>query len=273
MYNKLFSKIVLSSIWLEPLATRVVWIAFLATMDEDGFVQCSAIGNVASLANVSLDEAKEAIKTLESPDLESGNPLHEGRRIERIPGGWLVLNAAAHRELVTREMAKERTRDRVRRHREKQKCNADVTGSNSAQRNGSALVAQSEAEAEAEAELVIVSITPREFFNRWNSFASRKSLASAQRLTDGRQAKIKSRINQDGWFEDFLAACDKLPIPGDGWQPDIDWMVANDSNVAKILEGKYDWRGKDNGKSSTQDAIKARTRAAMVYEFEPGEPT
>lgn len=130
MYNKLFSKIVLSSIWLEPLPTRIVWIAFLATMDEDGFVQCSAIGNVASLANVTLDEARTAIETLQSPDPESGNPEHEGRRIERVPGGWLVLNAKAHRDIVTREMERERTRQRVRKHRAARTCNAPVTERN-----------------------------------------------------------------------------------------------------------------------------------------------
>lgn len=145
MYNKLFAKIVLSSIWLEPLPTRIVWIAFLATMDEDGFVQCSAIGNVASLANVTIDEARAAIETLESPDPESGNPDHEGRRIERIPGGWIVLNAKAHRDIVTREMARERTRQRVRKHRESRRCNADVT-------DGNENVTPSETDTETESE-------------------------------------------------------------------------------------------------------------------------
>lgn len=130
MYNKLFSKIVFSSIWLEPMPTRIVWIAFLATMDEDGFVQCSAIGNVASMANVSLEEALAAVETLQSPDLESGNPNHEGRRIERVPGGFVVLNAKEHRDAVTREIAKQQNRERVRKHRMKKQgdtpCNAPV---------------------------------------------------------------------------------------------------------------------------------------------------
>lgn len=159
MYNKLFSKVVRSSIWLEPLPTRVVWIAFLATMDEDGFVQCSAIGNVAALSNVSIEDAQAAIKTLENPDPESGNSDHEGRRIERCPGGWIVLNAKAYRELATRDMEKARNRQRVQRHREEKKRTAAETDGNTGVQDGNAIVrecneivAPSEAEAEAEAE-------------------------------------------------------------------------------------------------------------------------
>jgi hypothetical protein len=44
MYNKLFTKILDSTIWLENDATRLVWITFLAVMDEDGFVALSASG-------------------------------------------------------------------------------------------------------------------------------------------------------------------------------------------------------------------------------------
>lgn len=127
MYNKLFGKIVLSSIWLAPMPTRLVWVAFLATMDEDGFVQASAIGNVAALANVSREEAARAVECLQSPDPESGNPAHDGRRIERVPGGFVVLNAEAYKSLVTREISKQRTRERVRQFRLR---NADVTPRN-----------------------------------------------------------------------------------------------------------------------------------------------
>jgi len=85
-------------------------------------------------------------------------------------------------------------------------------------------------------------ISTREFFDRWNTFAGKKHLAVARRLTDKRKAKIKTRLHDDGWLEDFLEACERLPIAGDGWQPDLDWVIENDTNVSKILEGKYDWR-------------------------------
>jgi hypothetical protein len=130
MYNKLFTKILDSSIWLEPLATRVVWLTFIAAMDEDGFVAFASPANAARRANVTLPEADEAIKVLEGPDSNSSDSANDGRRIERVPGGWVVLNAGKYRELVTREVAKQKTRERVAKFRAKSQCNADVTPCN-----------------------------------------------------------------------------------------------------------------------------------------------
>jgi len=130
MYNKLFTKILDSSIWLEPTDTRVVWMTFIAAMDEDGFVQFASVSNVAHRARVSEESAQVAVKTLESPDPNSSDPDHEGRRIERVPGGWMVINSKKYRDLATREHIKQQTRDRVRKHREKKFGNAPVTHGN-----------------------------------------------------------------------------------------------------------------------------------------------
>lgn len=130
MYNKLFTKILDSSIWLESTATRIVWLTFIAVMDELGFAQFAAVGNVAHRARVTLDEAQEAIRCLEGPDPESSDPDNDGRRLERVPGGWLILNAEKHRAMVTRSLVLEQTRLRVKLHRErKRKGNAPVTPS------------------------------------------------------------------------------------------------------------------------------------------------
>ena len=130
MYNKLFTKILNSSIWLQPLPTRVVWLTLIASMDEDGFAQFATVGNIALRANVSLDDAQAAIAHLESPDPESSDPDFAGKRIERVPGGWIVLNAKKHREMVTATVVREQTRERVRRYRDRKRtCNADVTPS------------------------------------------------------------------------------------------------------------------------------------------------
>lgn len=126
MYNKLFTKILDSSIWLESDYTRIVWITLLATMDEDGFCQYAAPGNVAQRAIVPLEKAEAALKVLESPDKNSSDDENDGRRIERVPGGWMVLNCKKYKELATRETSKNQTRERVRRFRERN-CNADVT--------------------------------------------------------------------------------------------------------------------------------------------------
>lgn len=136
MYNKLFTKILDSSIWLAPDPHRLVWITILAAMDEDGNVMMASAANLAARARVSLEHAKEAIAAFEGPDPDSGDPENEGRRIERFPGGWHVLNAAKYRALVTKAIIREQTRLRVQKHRSKgagedvkRTCNAKLTPS------------------------------------------------------------------------------------------------------------------------------------------------
>lgn len=121
MYTKLFGKILDSSIWLEPDPTRIVWITLLAGMDEDGFAHFSALQNLADRAKVSLEAARVAVEKFQAPDPDSGNPANEGRRIERVPGGWMILNASYYRELFSRAIKRERTRERVARFRAKSK--------------------------------------------------------------------------------------------------------------------------------------------------------
>lgn len=113
VYNKLFSKILDSSVWLLPHTTRIVWFTFLASMDEDGFCQFAAVQNLANRAIVTLEEAQAAVNVLEAPDPNSSNRDNEGRRVERVPGGWIVLNAVKYRELATREQIRKNTRQRV----------------------------------------------------------------------------------------------------------------------------------------------------------------
>ena len=140
MYNKLFTKILDSSIWLEPTPTRIVWLTLIAVMDEKGFAQFASVANVAHRARVTLEEAQTALTCLENPDINSSDPENEGKRVERVPGGWIVLNAEKHRELVTRSVIQEQTRERVRRFRERLK------------RSGNAPVTPSEARSEAKEE-------------------------------------------------------------------------------------------------------------------------
>lgn len=156
MYNKLFSKMLFSSIWVEPYPTRIVWVTFLAAMDEDGVVHLATVKNVAALAQVTVDEAEQAVAVLESPDPSSSSSEHDGRRIERFPGGWLVLNAKVYRDIATRDQARQRTAERVKRHRDRSTGNASVTVGNGdvtpekRSSNGSVTVSETETEAETE---------------------------------------------------------------------------------------------------------------------------
>jgi len=85
--------------------------------------------------------------------------------------------------------------------------------------------------------------TPVDVFDIWNVTVGKSdSLRAARKLTKDRKAKIALRLKDPEWFDQFKEALALLPIPGDGWQPDIDWLAANDSNVFKVLEGKFDFR-------------------------------
>ena len=125
MYVKLFKKITYSSINYEPIATRWAWVILLANMDQDFRVECAGVKGLARMANITLDQAKEAEKILSSEDPESSNPNNKGKRIEIFPWGYEILNGAEYRRLRDREMQRELTRNRVRKHRETKECNAE----------------------------------------------------------------------------------------------------------------------------------------------------
>ena len=121
MFNKLFTKILDSSIWLEPNATRIVWITLLAAMDETGYAHFSAIENLANRARVTNEEAEVAVRCFLAPDPNSGDPQFKGRRVERVPGGFQILNASKYRSIMNREIQREKTRQRVADWRAKKK--------------------------------------------------------------------------------------------------------------------------------------------------------
>ena len=124
MYNKLFTSILDSSIWVEEPATKIVWITLIAAMDEDGFAHFSTLRNLANRAVLSVEQTEAAVKILESPDPNSADKDFDGRRIERVPGGWMVLNARKYRDTVTRSIANEKQRQRVQRFRIKKQASA-----------------------------------------------------------------------------------------------------------------------------------------------------
>jgi hypothetical protein len=124
MYNKLFTKILDSSVWLAPDTTRLVWITMLASMDEDGFVAMKTPQNVANRALIPLPAAISALHTLESEDPEDKACPYHGKRLERVADGWVVLKAGEYRDIITRATRRVQTRERVKRFRER--CNANI---------------------------------------------------------------------------------------------------------------------------------------------------
>jgi len=95
-FTKLDEGIVLSSIWSEPPETRVVWVTMLAMADHSGFISASLPGLVRA-ANIPTDAVVAALKKFQEPDEYSRTPDNEGRRIEAVSGGWIILNHGKYR--------------------------------------------------------------------------------------------------------------------------------------------------------------------------------
>lgn len=108
-FTKLFSSITESTVWCEPHATRICWIAMLAMADRHGRVWGSIPG-LANRARITIDECRTAIECFTMPDRDSRTKENEGRRIEPIDGGWRLLNHAKYRDLRDEESQRESKR-------------------------------------------------------------------------------------------------------------------------------------------------------------------
>lgn len=119
-FTKLFSSITDSSVWQESNETRLVWITMLAMADPVGRIH-AAIPGLAHRARVSVKETELAIEVFLSPDPYSRTEDNEGRRIEKIQGGWRLLNYQVYRELRDDEVRKAQNREAKERQRQKEK--------------------------------------------------------------------------------------------------------------------------------------------------------
>ncbi len=92
-FTKLQRSIITSSIWLEDAETRLVWITLLAICDRDGIARVSD-KMLAHTARVTPKGCEVAIRKLMAPDSDSRD-RGDGRRIERVEGGFYVVNYLA----------------------------------------------------------------------------------------------------------------------------------------------------------------------------------
>lgn len=96
-FAPLFSNIVESSIWDEPYHVRVLWVTMLAIKDLDHVVRKNEY-QLRKRANITEAELAEALKILTEPDLKRPGQEFNGRRIERVEDGWLILNGQFYEE-------------------------------------------------------------------------------------------------------------------------------------------------------------------------------
>jgi len=222
-------------------------IGFTVEPDWYGLVKSSGIG-IVRRALLDEETGMAALARLSSPDPDSRTPAHEGRRMVRIPDGWIVLNYDAYRR---RDVT---AAERMRRYRErrKQDCDQCDDGVTRNDRNVTANVTEAEAEAEVEVEVEVEveeggkpPLPADEFMRLWNDVAKDCGLPICRHIKGGRLTSFKARLNdpdfRDNWREALSMIRSSSFLQGKserGWKVSIDWILKPDG-ITKILEGRY----------------------------------
>lgn len=126
-FSPLWSMIVYSSLWDESDCVVKVFMTMMALKDADHVYRGTAY-SLAMQSRKSEVEVLEALKILSSPDerrVES-QPF-DGRRIESVEDGWLILTGEKYRKLVSEEMKKARNRRAQEAYRKRARDNKGPT--------------------------------------------------------------------------------------------------------------------------------------------------
>jgi hypothetical protein len=119
----LWSQVVESTLWEEPLEVRVLFLTMLAIKDPDHVVRMP-LRRLVKKAQMEVDLVESALKVLMSPDTKSlDEQPEEGRRLKEVEGGWLVINGEHYRKEMSRLMTRFRKSEwqKKKRHSEKSK--------------------------------------------------------------------------------------------------------------------------------------------------------
>lgn len=100
-YAILSSETIHSTLWSESDKVKLLFITMLCLKNRDGIVVSSTDG-LAHASRYTLEDTKAALLVLESPDTKDPTQEHEGRRIKKVEGGWLILN---HRKYLEKAKA------------------------------------------------------------------------------------------------------------------------------------------------------------------------
>jgi hypothetical protein len=95
-YGSIHASVVTSSLMEEPIPARYLFFMFVSQTDDTGFVRGTDL-SLSRLFNMKLEDFREMVGILESPDTKSSSPEYEGSRLKKVQGGWLVLNYRKYR--------------------------------------------------------------------------------------------------------------------------------------------------------------------------------
>lgn len=102
-------------------------------------------------------------------------------------------------------------------------------------------------------------------YESWNCICDNK----VESLSKGRKGKLQARLKEPLFVDNFskiFTTIKNTPfLCGDndrGWKADFDWIITNDTNYAKVLEGKYN---DNNGKTISTGQGQSNSQAQAKY--------
>lgn len=224
-----------------PLFAKWLWVTFLCLASMS-----PRRGDILGFDKVALEDAAGCSILDEEDTLGAVDLFIEAKMLRKVKGGWRVLHWDK-RQYDKPSDRPEAVRGRVSKHREKRAGNALVTPS------GNAPVTPSNAldkkrrytdkrRREEKREERTPPLPPLAVL--WNDLVPSPKVL---RVSGTRLAHLTARMETypdlDWWRQvlDRLLATPFLRGKNDrGWVADFDWLVKNDENPARVLEGKYD---------------------------------
>ena len=272
MYAKLYQDIIFSTVWEESKETRLLWVAMLALADADGVVRASFPGLVRA-ANLSLEDVEKSLPVLMAPDPQSKSQKEEGRRVTKIPDGYLIVNYIDYRNYKSDAERREETRKRVAKHRAHKHLQQDVTGCNATvtnvtpQLNSSQLISNSTKKvqktlADTAGRPSVPTCPITEVLEAWNIAAAKLGLATVRvnGFAESRKKKLRQRWQEWGETDEERIATFEAVLKKIGesdflrgkekgnWRIDFAFLIENDHNWQKVHRGGF---GEGEGKQWT----------------------
>ena len=239
-YTKLFSDIILSTIWREDDKTRILWITMLAMRDFRHIVSASLPG-LADMARISVTECEESLAKLEAPDPYSRSLEHEGRRIKRIDEGWVILNGEKYRNKMSSYADRtEYMRQKQAEHRAKLKV-VDVNNVNTSCQTP---VKQSESESESEKEKNKNKRAPT-------------APARTTKFTKPTPEEVTEYAKSIGYVLDGQRFCDSYEAKG--------WMIGK-SKIKNWKAAVRVWKRNDNQQTARPQRMEHKPKPQELFE-------
>ena len=82
------------------------------------------------------------------------------------------------------------------------------------------------------------------FMHEWNGFAFENDLNKISSLNESRKKSLTARLKNKEFTKLFEEALEQIKkskylLGSKGWKVSFDWLIKNDENILKVVEGNY----------------------------------